>query len=66
MDNMTYTDSEGKQGIFYISDKHFVNDSISLPGGTLNEKKRQRIRTNAFKKKIEELFGTKVLTSENK
>jgi hypothetical protein len=38
---------------------------MQIPGQSLKEKKKQRIRTKAFKEKIEELFGTKVLKSDN-
>ncbi len=59
MANLTYSGSDGEKGIINVNDKYFVSDYIRIPGRSQKEKKKQRIRTKAFKEKVEELFGTR-------
>ena len=60
MENITYSSSDGDRGIINVNDNHFVNDYMRIPGQSLKEKKQQRIRLRAFRKKVEELFCNKV------
>ncbi len=64
MANLTYSGSDGEKGIINVNDKYFVSDYMRIPGKSLKEKKQQRIRLKTFREKVEELFGTKVLTSK--
>jgi hypothetical protein len=52
MANITYSGSDGEKGIITVNDKYFVSDYMQIPGQSLKEKKKQRIRTKAFKEKI--------------